>query len=305
MFRKTIYVAIQYDIAQFDDIRVDKRNNMLYNAKKRKGIYMPREKRSVEYEKYSTVKKFESVFSERLSKLIKAKIKDKGKDKVSKRLGVSNRVIELWAAQQSRPDIDRLPMLADYLGVTVDYLVGRSNTPDAPTLESAALIEKYGLIVDTQDTIECYNEHKKGRYGDTAHKYGIDFINKFISWCEFDGISICNSIIIELYSYIENIKYCAFLEKTYPGIDFSVARSNSIFSGSVSDEKRIKEIKEKEQRDNEKRNDYNKAKGKARHSYLQMLEYFREFLCDYGDNIVETFDYDGYVGEAESDGNEN
>ena len=115
---------------------------------------MPREKRSTEYEQFSTVKRFDSVFSERLSELVKRKKKVVGKEKLCTDLSVSKRVVELWEARQSRPDIDRLSSLADYFGVTVDYLVGRDISPDAPTLEAAYIQKHFGLTPKAQKALE-------------------------------------------------------------------------------------------------------------------------------------------------------
>ena len=116
---------------------------------------MPRQKRSTEYEVYSTVKKFDTEFARRLSSLVKARQKKIGKEQLSKDLDVSKRVIELWAAQQSRPDIERLSGLATYFGVTVDYLVGKENTP-APTVKETQISDKYGISVNSLNRIEFY-----------------------------------------------------------------------------------------------------------------------------------------------------
>lgn len=117
---------------------------------------MPREKHSTQEEKYTTIKKFDTVFADRLSGLVMARKKEIGTEQLAKDLKVSKRVIELWAGKQSRPDIERLASIADYFGVTVDYLVGRSEH-DTPTLEMAAVCEKYGLSKQALQFLERLN----------------------------------------------------------------------------------------------------------------------------------------------------
>lgn len=105
---------------------------------------MSRPKRSTTEEKLINSKKFDTVFAKRLSELVKARKNEIGKEQLANDLDVSKRIIELWEAQQSRPDIERLKDLAEYFGVTVDYLVGKSDNI-TPTLEDEIAIERYGL----------------------------------------------------------------------------------------------------------------------------------------------------------------
>ena len=114
---------------------------------------MPRKKTSTEYEKFSTVKVFDTVFANRLSALVKQKKESIGKERLCLDLDVTKRTIELWEARQSRPDIDRLSELADYFDVSVDYLVGRAETP-APTLEDAKIYDEFGLSPRTLGNLE-------------------------------------------------------------------------------------------------------------------------------------------------------
>ncbi len=43
-------------------------------------------------------------------------------------LGVTRQAVQKWEAGSSRPDMDNLAALADYFGVTLDYLTGRAET---------------------------------------------------------------------------------------------------------------------------------------------------------------------------------
>lgn len=137
---------------------------------------MPRKKTSTEYEKYSTVKVFNTVFAERLSALIKQK-KDKiCKERLCLDLGVTKRTIELWEARQSRPDIDRLAELADYFSVTVDYLVGRSEFP-APTLEMEFFSKLTGLSIESQKILSEFISNSMEK---TAENSNTQVLNALI-----------------------------------------------------------------------------------------------------------------------------
>lgn len=43
-------------------------------------------------------------------------------------LGLSNSAISEWKKGKSKPSVDALIKIADYFGVSVDYLLGRGNT---------------------------------------------------------------------------------------------------------------------------------------------------------------------------------
>lgn len=120
---------------------------------------MPREKHSTQEAKYTTVKKFDTEFAHRLSDLITTRRKEIGTERLAEDLGVTKRTIELWAGRESRPDIERLTTIADYFGVTVDYLVGRAKVP-APTLELAEISEITGLSVEAVKNLHSLNISK-------------------------------------------------------------------------------------------------------------------------------------------------
>jgi transcriptional regulator with XRE-family HTH domain len=119
-----------------------------FQQRKEGGFCMARKAVRKEVEIFSTVKKHDSPFTRRLSEMIKARKKETSKAKLLDDLGVSARTLELWEAQQSRPDIDTLPKLAAYFDVTVDYLVGRTDNK-AGTIDDVAASERYGLSAST------------------------------------------------------------------------------------------------------------------------------------------------------------
>lgn len=154
------------------------------------GYILPREKHSRQEEKYTTVKKFNSVFANRLSELISVHKKKVNTDQLAKELGVTVRAIQLWENRQSRPDIDRLISIADYFGVTVDYLVGRSHIL-VSTLEEAAICEYTGL---DENAIKRLLKLNKDNYA----TWYIDIINDFITSENFeDFIALLTVYITE------------------------------------------------------------------------------------------------------------
>ena len=49
--------------------------------------------------------------------------------RVSKETGISERLVGQWKVGRMKPNLDNLVKLADYFGVSLDYLVGRSDDP--------------------------------------------------------------------------------------------------------------------------------------------------------------------------------
>jgi transcriptional regulator with XRE-family HTH domain len=50
-------------------------------------------------------------------------------DKLAEAIGVSQGNISEWKSGRSKPTFDALIKLADYFGVSIDYLVGRTDNP--------------------------------------------------------------------------------------------------------------------------------------------------------------------------------
>jgi transcriptional regulator with XRE-family HTH domain len=118
---------------------------------------MPRQKRSTEYEKHSTVKVFDGIFSVRLAALIKKQKDSIGKAVLCEELAISKRTCELWENRKSRPDIDRVLELADYFGVSCDYLLGKSDHPTADVNERD-IQKRFGLSPEAQANLKIFME---------------------------------------------------------------------------------------------------------------------------------------------------
>ncbi|MCL2070833.1 MAG: helix-turn-helix domain-containing protein [Oscillospiraceae bacterium] len=67
---------------------------------------------------------YDSPLNSRLRELLKEKgIKS---EEFAARLGISTEAVRLWCGGYSRPDLDKIPMIAEFLEVSTDYLLGRS-----------------------------------------------------------------------------------------------------------------------------------------------------------------------------------
>ena len=47
-------------------------------------------------------------------------------EQIAETLGVSCQAVSKWETNSSYPDISLLPIIADYFGVSVDYLIGHA-----------------------------------------------------------------------------------------------------------------------------------------------------------------------------------
>lgn len=63
-------------------------------------------------------------------------------------IGLSKAAVTRWKQTESTPNGDVLSKLADYLGCSVDYLLGRESTPDI-----AVLPAKLQELVDTASSL--------------------------------------------------------------------------------------------------------------------------------------------------------
>ena len=89
-------------------------------------------------------------------------MKEKGitQKQLAANIGTSQGNIADWKSGKSAPSIDKLPLIANYLDVSVDYLLGRPerSEPAAPELdpESREVLEMYrDLIPEQQEVIKA------------------------------------------------------------------------------------------------------------------------------------------------------
>ena len=68
-----------------------------------------------------------SVFSERLVQLRKSR--EMSQIALAKEIGVSSRIYQEYEYGKSEPKMSNLVSIADFFGVSIDYLAGRTDTP--------------------------------------------------------------------------------------------------------------------------------------------------------------------------------
>ena len=73
-------------------------------------------------------------------------------DALAQKLGVTNQAVSKWESDQSCPDIQLLPQIADIFGITLDALFGRE-APMAEKEEPAQTVEVEGLPWPDDDTL--------------------------------------------------------------------------------------------------------------------------------------------------------
>lgn len=69
-------------------------------------------------------------------------------DALAQKLGVTNQAVSKWESDQSCPDIQLLPQIADIFGLTIDELLGREPDPEKVKAEYEAI---FGAVVEREE----------------------------------------------------------------------------------------------------------------------------------------------------------
>ena len=100
--------------------------------------------------------------------------KEKGitQEKIADVLGVSSQSISRWELCICYPDIEMLPSIANYFGVTVDYLL--SNDPHSKEKDRALFWEKIDLLSNsTTEAIDFINEYCQKYPDDDSYAFEL------------------------------------------------------------------------------------------------------------------------------------
>ena len=100
-----------------------------------------------------------------LSKRIKQLRESHGEtqQKMAENLGVSQQTIAGWEKGQRNPSLETLSTLSDYFGVSVDYLLGRTDIPNI-YIHDIEVDGKHGRIASTQkDLSQEYQEQVRAK----------------------------------------------------------------------------------------------------------------------------------------------
>lgn len=80
----------------------------------------------------SNLKGYDNVFARNLRKLMERK--DITQEELAKKAGCSRQAVSQYMDGSSVPNVDKLLGIADYFGVSIDYLLGRENKPNEKEL---------------------------------------------------------------------------------------------------------------------------------------------------------------------------
>jgi transcriptional regulator with XRE-family HTH domain len=67
---------------------------------------------------------------------------------IAKAIGISDRTIGMYEQERREPDIETLKKLADYFDVSLDYLLGRTDVPNAKVYSATIDGKKVKVGVD-------------------------------------------------------------------------------------------------------------------------------------------------------------
>lgn len=73
-------------------------------------------------------------------------------------IGASTGNVSDWKSGKSAPSIDKLPLIADYLGVSIDYLLNHAEMPIAPiVITEGDLFSRLSQLSESElDELENY-----------------------------------------------------------------------------------------------------------------------------------------------------
>lgn len=80
--------------------------------------------------------------------------------RIHKETGVSQTTLSEWKKGRSAPKVDKLQKIADYFGVTLEYLTGTEDQKPAPSAPPTTSEIKFALFGDREIDDEVYEEVK-------------------------------------------------------------------------------------------------------------------------------------------------
>ena len=108
-------------------------------------------------------------------------MKEKGvtRYKVSKDTGISQSTLSDWKRKRSTPKIDKLQILADYFGVTVDYLTGSNLEKNNEQKEKPTLNEKDERDIKAMTRVLLVSD--KSNQPSSPLLHGVEFFLKYFA----------------------------------------------------------------------------------------------------------------------------
>ena len=105
---------------------------------------------------------------------------------LSKTLGISRQAVSQYADGTGQPNVDKLVMIADYFGVSADYLVGRSEIPTR------------------NETIQGIHQ-KTGLWEDSIATLMTEIVCEDYEICDFISYLVVNSRTSQLIAAIKSM----------------------------------------------------------------------------------------------------
>lgn len=109
--------------------------------------------------------------------------------------GMNKNVLSTMTARGSIPQVENLAKIADYLGVTLDYLIGRTNQPNA-------IVKTTGYVMK-ENTIENNSNNGDNIINNSSVSPETDEMTSELIK-RFSNLSFDEKI--EVFNYIKNIK---------------------------------------------------------------------------------------------------
>ncbi len=74
---------------------------------------------------------------------------------LANKLGISQSTVGMWESGKREPNFETTKQLADYFEVSVDYLLGRDDITQSPTLDEQLTGIDFALWSETQDMTDA------------------------------------------------------------------------------------------------------------------------------------------------------
>lgn len=135
------------------------------------------------------------IFSERLSKLVEEKkLEGLSQKEIAEKINVSSGSLSEWCSDNKTPSIDVLPKIAEYFGVSVEWLVGCSNIRSS-NIDIQAIHKKTGLSSEAIIKLKIDHEIFGSEY--------LPFLNRLITSDYLKDLSS----LVSLYKHASNQEY--------------------------------------------------------------------------------------------------
>lgn len=117
------------------------------------------------------------MFSHKLKQLRLSK--DLSQRELGQKIGVSNATLSLYENNDRKPDFDTIKKLADYFGVTADYLLGRTDNPNGTVTESYT--PETDIIVLLEDFQQRLSNNELTYNGEKISKRSAKLLSTILS----------------------------------------------------------------------------------------------------------------------------